>query len=130
MARLYRVIVPVRDIEFAQEFYESILGNPGRRVSPERHYFNCEGTILACFDPTKFHEKHEVIPNPEHIYLAVDDLDNSYGQCVAAGAKIVEEIKSYPWGETSFYIEDPFQNQICFVARGTIFTGSETEDTV
>ena len=125
MVRLYRVIVPVRDIEIAQSFYESILGFPGERVSPERHYFNCEGTILACFDPTKFHEKAEAIPNPEHIYLAVDDLDICYRKCVEAGAKIVAEIKSYPWGETSFYVEDPFQNQLCFVARDTMFTGSQ-----
>lgn len=125
MARLYRVIVPVQDIEIAQSFYEAILGDPGERVSPERHYFNCEGTILACFDPTQFHEKPEAVPNPENIYLAVDDLDICYKQCTEAGAKVVTEIKSYPWGETSFYIEDPFQNQLCFVARETMFTGSQ-----
>ncbi len=28
-----------------------VLGVAGERVSPGRHYFDCEGVILACFDP-------------------------------------------------------------------------------
>ena len=123
MARLYRVIVPVSDIDAAQSFYERVLEMPGKRVSPERHYFDCEGTILACFNPTKFHEKLAATPNPEHIYLAVDDLPAALERCRHAGAVLQEEIQTHPWGETSFYIEDPFGNQVCFVDRGTMFTG-------
>lgn len=126
MARLFRVIVPVPDIEEAQKFYSRLLGEDGRRVSPERHYFDCEGTILACFDPTMFDEKPNASPNPEHIYLAVDDLEVMFDRCSEAGAKIVEGIDHRPWGETSFYVEDPFGNQLCFVARETMFTGSKT----
>ena len=126
MTKLYRVIVPVSDIDQAQSFYASILADPGERVSPERHYFDCEGTILACFDPTKFDEKPEAVPNPENIYLAVDDLAGAYERCAAVGAKVVTEIQSYPWGETSFYIEDPFGNQLCFVDQNTMFTGTKT----
>ena len=125
MTKLYRVIVPVSDIDQAQSFYSSILAHEGERVSPERHYFDCEGTILACFDPTQFDEKPEVVPNPEHIYLAVDDLAEAYERCTVVGAKVVTEIQSYPWGETSFYIEDPFGNQLCFVDQNTMFTGTK-----
>lgn len=123
MPQLYRVILPVNDLEKAQRFYSDILGMPGARVSPERHYFDCEGTILACYDPLMFNEKSEFSPNPEHIYLAVDDLHKAYEQCLAAGAKVTAEIQSYPWGETSFYFDDPFGNQICFVDRKTMFVG-------
>ena len=49
--RLYRVILPVRDIERAVQFYGKLLGLAGQRVSPGRHYFDCGGTILACYDP-------------------------------------------------------------------------------
>ena len=49
--RLYRVILPVGDIGIAAEFYGTLLSSPGERVSPGRHYFNCGGTILACYDP-------------------------------------------------------------------------------
>ena len=47
---LYRVILPVSDIEKAAQFYEGLFGVHGTRVSPGRHYFDCEGTILACYD--------------------------------------------------------------------------------
>ena len=71
MARLYRVILPVTDIEAARGFYESVLGAPGERVSPGRHYFDCEGTILACFDPQADGDGYVAKPNPEPLYLAV-----------------------------------------------------------
>jgi extradiol dioxygenase family protein len=47
MPRLFRVIVPVSDIERAAHFYGALLGDVGQRVSPGRHYFDCEGTILV-----------------------------------------------------------------------------------
>lgn len=132
MAKLYRVIVPVSDINAAAEFYGAILGAPGKRVSPGRHYFDCEGTILACYDALADGDKHAVPANPEHIYLAVDDLEAAHARCKTAGAEFpagktggapLATISKRPWGETSFYLHDPFGNPVCFVARGTMFTG-------
>lgn len=123
MAQLYRVILPVSDLDQAKSFYGQILGIDGARVSPERHYFDCEGTILACYDPMMFKERDAFVPNPEHIYIAVDDLQRMYEKCLAAGAQITAEIQDYPWGETSFYFDDPFGNQICMVDRKTKFVG-------
>ena len=127
MAHLYRVILPVSPIEAGASFYAAVLEQPGARVSPGRHYFDCEGTILACFDPEADHERRDPKPNPEHIYFAVDDLDAALERCRAAGAEITEEIASYPWGETAFYANDPFGNQIRFVDRTTVFTGPRAE---
>ncbi len=133
MARLYRVIVPVTDIETAREFYESVLGAPGKRVSPGRHYFNCEGTILACFDPRADGDGYDATPNPEPLYLAVSDLPATREACRTAGARFpaesppgigpLGEIARRPWGEESFYATDPFGNTLCFVSRVTVFTG-------
>ena len=36
-----------------------------------------------------------------------------------------ENIVTQPWGERSFYAEDPFGNKLCFVDRSTLFTGHE-----
>jgi catechol 2,3-dioxygenase-like lactoylglutathione lyase family enzyme len=47
MTNLFRVIVPVADIERAARFYGGVLGSSGQRVSPGGHYFKCEGTF--CF---------------------------------------------------------------------------------
>lgn len=133
MARLYRVIVPVADIDAAQAFYSTILGAEGRRVSPGRHYFDCEGTILACFDPRADGDGRTATPNPEPLYLAVADLRAMHAACRGAGARFPEaappgvgplgEIARRPWGEECFYAEDPFGNRLCFVSRESVFSG-------
>ncbi len=133
MARLYRVLVPVSDIESASAFYAAVLAIPGRRVSPGRHYFDCEGTILACFDPMADGDGYAATPNPEPLYLAVSDLRETYEACKRAGGAFSEaeppgigplgEIAIRPWGEESFYVDDPFGNKLCFVGRESVFTG-------
>lgn len=131
-ARLYRVILPVSDIDRAAEFYAAALGSPGTPISPGRHYFDCGGTILACFDPQADGDGYEAAPNPEWIYFAVEDLDATFAACRTAGATPAPgevhgdpagEIATRPWGERSFYIHDPFGNRICFVDVNTCFTG-------
>jgi catechol 2,3-dioxygenase-like lactoylglutathione lyase family enzyme len=133
MAHLYRVILPVSDIEQAAAFYAAVLGASGRRVSPGRHYFDCEGTLLACFDPQADGDGHAAKPNSEPLYFAVSDLAATYEACRAAGARFAEgappgvgplgQIAKRPWGEESFYASDPFGNPVCFVSRPTVFTG-------
>ncbi len=130
--RLFRVILPVSDIDRAADFYAVVLGIPGQRISPGRHYFDCGGTILACFDAKADGDPQVTTPNPEWLYFAVDDLDQTYSVCRAANATFhVEDIDGTradepvvrPWGERSFYVVDPFGNKVCFVARDTAFTG-------
>jgi catechol 2,3-dioxygenase-like lactoylglutathione lyase family enzyme len=133
MPHLYRVIPPVRDIEAASRFYAGVLGSAGRRVSPGRHYFDCEGTILACFDPMADGDGYVAEPNPEPLYFAVSDLRATYQACETEGATFSKEsppgvgplgqIAKRPWGEESFYVSDPFANPVCFVSRDTVFTG-------
>lgn len=76
MSHLFRVIVPVGDIDRAARFYGALLGDAGQRISPGRHYFDCEGTILACYDPGADGDGHAATPLPEPIYIAVDDLES------------------------------------------------------
>jgi catechol 2,3-dioxygenase-like lactoylglutathione lyase family enzyme len=133
MVHLYRVLVPVSDINAAQQFYESILGTLGVRVSPGRHYFDCEGVILACFDPRADGDGYDAKPNPEPLYLAVSNIEDTLQACKQAGARLAEgsppgvgplgEIAKRPWGEQSFYASDPFGNPLCFVSADSTFTG-------
>ena len=44
--RIFRLIMPVADIERAARFYGSLLDQTGFRVSPGRHYLECGGVIL------------------------------------------------------------------------------------
>ena len=127
-ARLYRVILPVADIDAAATFYAHVLGERGDRVSPGRHYFDCGGVILACYSPSAdgdeagegwlFHEN-------QYLYFSVEDLDDVRNKVVEAGGAILSEIEAMPWGETLFYAADPFGSRICFTRSDTLFTGSK-----
>jgi uncharacterized glyoxalase superfamily protein PhnB len=124
MARLYRVILPVSDIKAATAFYAALLEQPGRRVSSGRHYFDCGGTILACFDPRADGDDCDARPNPEHIYFAVEDVDAIFSRARRLGCnRIDSQVQTQPWGERCFYAIDPFGNPICFVDERTIFRG-------
>lgn len=125
--KLYRVILPVMDIDAAERFYSTLVGTKGERVSPGRHYFDLGGTILALYDPAAdgdtvgegwcYHEN-------QYIYIAVDDLEAAVRRAVNAGAEVLSDsIESMPWGERLFYFRDPFGNPICLVDEKTVFRG-------
>lgn len=123
MPRLFRVILPVTDIEAAASFYAGVLGSAGTRVSGGRHYFDCGGTILACYDALADGDPAAVRPNPQYVYFSVGDLEATHERARQTGAHELTEIEVQPWGERSFYALDPFGNPICFVDSTTLFTG-------
>jgi predicted enzyme related to lactoylglutathione lyase len=123
-ARLFRVIVPVSSINDAAAYYSAVLEQPGIRISPGRHYFDCGGTILACFDPRADGDAWDAAPNPDHVYFAVDDLESYHARVgKQPNGSILRSIETQPWGERSFYCADPFGNKLCFVDERTLFTG-------
>ena len=42
---------------------------------------------------------------------------------IGDGGLPMGEIARRPWGERSFYLQDPFGNPLCVVDAGSIFTG-------
>jgi uncharacterized glyoxalase superfamily protein PhnB len=92
--------------------------------SPGRHYFDCGGTILACYDPRADGDGCDSLPNPNYVYFAVPDLDATFRRAQRAGCmKLDDRIETRPWGERMFYAKDPFGNPISFVDEKTVFTG-------
>jgi uncharacterized glyoxalase superfamily protein PhnB len=126
-ARLYRVILPVNDIERAAAVYGELLGVSGSRVSPGRHYFDCGGTILACFDSRADGDGPAEPPlyqAEQFIYFSVPDLEAIYQAAMRLGFEDRHGgIQSMPWGERMFWATDPFGNPVSFVAAGTEFLG-------
>ena len=120
--KLFRVIMPVSDIERAAVFYTAVLGLQGERVSPGRHYFDCGGTILACFD-SELEDSIPSAPNPQFIYLAVKDLEGVLQRALQSGCVLSRGgISTQPWGERMFWTHDPFGNPISFVDEATLLT--------
>ncbi len=126
--KLFRIILPVNDLEKAANFYSEILEMKGTRVSTGRHYFDLGGTILACYDPIldgdmietqwSFHEN-------QYIYISVAELNKIHERIKKSDCIHVDkEISMMPWGERLFYANDPFGTPICFVDEKTVFTGS------
>lgn len=123
---LFRVILPVDNIEKATALYQTIFDQPGRRVSPGRHYFDSGLLIVACVDPKADGDEYEAQPLPDHIYFAVDDLEEMLERWhKGPGCVVTDSIAERPWGERSFYGSDPFGNKLCFVDHKTVFTGKE-----
>ncbi len=129
--RVYRVILPVQSIERAADFYTKLLGLSGERVSPGRHYFDCGGTILACYDPVAdgddrsdgWHHHFN-----QYVYFAVEDLEAVFERAKRLDCpKLDETIADMPWGERLFYAQDPFDNPICFVDERTAHCSPGTE---
>jgi catechol 2,3-dioxygenase-like lactoylglutathione lyase family enzyme len=126
--KIFRVTLEVSELDQAAAFYAKLLGDEGKRHPGARHYFDCGGVILAVLDPTA--GGMTPTPGPKSLYFAVHDLD-----AVHARAKALEALAPYkvhgepagepivrPWGERSFYVTDPWGNDLCFVAEGTLYT--------
>jgi hypothetical protein len=64
-------------------------------------------------------------------YFMVRGLEAVYGRAKAMRCLSPEEVHDAPgggiavrpWGERSFYVDDPWKNPLCFVEEGTVYTG-------
>ena len=127
---LFRLILQVDDLDKASEFYAKLLDDQGRRIPrASRHYIDCGPVILALVDVAAGGEKAK--PIPDYIYFAVGDLEQFHARATELDCLSTEavhgasagEIVVRPWGERSFYVEDPWGNGLCFVDEKTLFTG-------
>lgn len=127
--RIFRVIMPVKDVDAASRFYGALLGAEGERVTSGRHYFDCSGVLLACWDPLADGDPASPGPNPGHVYLSTSEpFETVRRRALDAGASFDATrgvIAHQPWGEESFYARDPWGNPFCIVECGTEYLGNE-----
>lgn len=135
--KLYRVIIPVPDIEGAVQIYQTLFNADGQRVSRGRHYFDLGGVVFALYDPQADGDTHVgdtdadgdshavwAYHDNQYVYIAVSDIDAVFRRAQKAEMLHVDEsIRQMPWGETLFYARDPYGTPICFVDEKTVFTG-------
>lgn len=130
---LYRIVLQVDNLDRAEEFYGTLLGERGRRIPRgSRHYIDCGPVILALVDVTgEGAVETEPVPLPDYIYFAVADVDSVHERARELNCLSNEdvhgasagEVGKRPWGERSFYAYDPWGNGLCFVDENTLFTG-------
>lgn len=127
-AKIFRVTLEVANLDQAAEFYAALLGTPGQRHPGAQHYFDCGGVILKLLDPTRGGVTPR--PAPKSLYFAVPELEPVHARAEVLGAlapfqvhgEPAGAIADRPWGERSFYVTDPFGNELCFVQDGTLYT--------
>jgi catechol 2,3-dioxygenase-like lactoylglutathione lyase family enzyme len=126
--QLFRLNVEVADLERARTFYSTLLDVTGRGQAGARYYFTCGGVTLQVLDVSG---DHAVQPLPKSLYFTVRDLDAVHGRAAELDCLSPErvhgepggDITVRPWGERSFYVDDPWGNSLCFVEAGTVYEG-------
>jgi predicted enzyme related to lactoylglutathione lyase len=124
----FRLNIEVGDLEAAISFYTRLLGIQGRKQAGSRCYFNCGPVTLQVLDVSSVRKPH---PAAKALYFTVSDLDAAYQRAGALKCVSREDVHDAPgggivvrpWGERSFYVEDPWKNPLCFVEEGTVYAG-------
>ncbi|MEI9973844.1 MAG: VOC family protein [Ignavibacteriota bacterium] len=65
------------------------------------------------------------------LYFTVKDLESAFARAQELNCLSAESVHDAPgggivvrpWGERSFYCEDPWKNPLCFVEEGTVYAG-------
>ena len=125
--RLFRVTVEVADLDRATDLYRQLLRADGQRHPGARHYFDCGSVILALIDVSE--GGLSPTPGPKSLYFAVDNVDAFHARASRLGVlapyqvhgHAAGEVVDRPWGERSFYVVDPWGNDLCFCQDGTLY---------
>src|SRR5262244_1708171 len=118
--QFFRLNIEVGDLKSAISFYTKLLGIEGRRQAGSRVYFECGPVTLQVLDVSSVGKPH---PAAKALYFTVSDLDRAYERAKALGCLSSEDVHDAPgggivvrpWGERSFYVQDPWGNPLCFV---------------
>lgn len=132
-ARVFGVVFEVGDLDEAARGWGALLADEGRRI-PEgggRHYIDLGPSILMLLDVSL--RKREPRPNGSDLYVTVSShaLESYHARAASLGwlsrtdihGQPAGAISVKPWGERSFYVEDPWHNGMCFIDENTRFTG-------
>jgi predicted enzyme related to lactoylglutathione lyase len=126
--KLFRVTLEVGDLEEATPIYADLFGIEGQRHPGARHYFDCDGVIVALLDVSQ--GGMPPTPGPKSVFFAVDDVDAVHARAERLGVLAPYDVHgepagaivTRPWGERSFYVVDPWGNDTCFCEDGTLYT--------
>ena len=127
--QLFRINVEVGDLDRAERFYATLLGQEGRRQAGARVYFQAGPVTLQVVDVASGGGAPH--PAAKALYFTVRDLEAAFARAGELGCLSRESVHDAPgggivvrpWGERSFYAEDPWKNPLCFVEEGTVYAG-------
>jgi predicted enzyme related to lactoylglutathione lyase len=123
--RLFRLNVEVGDVDRAAAFYAELLDLEARVQMGSRVYIRAGEVTLQIVQVPDPH------PAAKALYFAVADLDPLHARAAALGCLSADRVHGAPagepvvrpWGERSFYADDPWGNPLCFVEEGNLYEG-------
>jgi predicted enzyme related to lactoylglutathione lyase len=126
--QFFRLNVEVGNLDQAINFYSTLLGVQGRKQPGARSYFECGPVTLSVIDVSSMGSPHTAA---KALYFTVKNLEAAFERAKELGCLSQESVHDAPgggivvrpWGERSFYAEDPWGNPLCFVEEGTVYTG-------
>jgi lactoylglutathione lyase len=113
----------VKDMPTMVRFYRDVLGFAIKEAEDATNvYLEKDGTLFLLYRRTDFEKltsrrfAYAEAPNGHYeIALSVDDfaaVDEAFARVVAAGAAIVLEPTTEPWGQRTCYVADPEGNLV------------------
>jgi catechol-2,3-dioxygenase len=126
--QLFRLNIEVGNLDQAEQFYRTLFAIPGRRHVGGRVYFDAGSVTLQIVDVSATGIPH---PAAKALYFTVKHVDALHARAKSLNALSKEvvhgmpggDVVMRPWGERSFYTEDPWGNPLCFVEAGTTYPG-------
>ncbi len=122
---LFRLNIEVADVSQAAHFYGVLFDMPARPQAGARVYVTAGPVTLQIVESPQPHLAAKAL------YFTVSDLDavQARAASLACLSKMMVhglvggDINVRPWGERSFYADDPWGNPLCFVEAGTVYRG-------
>lgn len=123
-------ILYVANVEETIDFYIKAFGFSQKLITPEKDYAELEtgGTTLAFADYSIAEYNGIAItksdasttPPAFEITFVTDDIDSTFKQAIEAGAIVVKEPTSKPWGQIVGYVRDinGFLVELCTAVGG------------
>jgi predicted enzyme related to lactoylglutathione lyase len=126
--QFFRLNIEVGNLDQAINFYSILLGVQGRKQPGARSYFECGPVTLSAIDVSSMGSPHTAA---KALYFTVKNLEAAFERAKELGCLSQESVHDAPgggivvrpWGERSFYAEDPWGNPLCFVEEETVYTG-------
>jgi catechol-2,3-dioxygenase len=122
--QLFRVCLEVNHLERAKAFYEELLALKGKKLAGQRVHFDVGGCVLEIIDVSASGPSHPCAKSVCISVPAVDVVHKRARKLKCLSIELVQDkpggaIHVRPWGEKSFYVDDPWFNSLCFVQAGT-----------
>jgi hypothetical protein len=123
--QMFRLNVEVGNVAEAARFYGLLFDMVARPQAGSRVYVTAGPVTLQIVQTSPPH------PAAKALYFTVNDLDAVHARALSLGCLSKEmvhglvggDVNVRPWGERSFYADDPWGNPLCFVESGTVYPG-------